>query len=561
MDRSGDEISEAITDRFSRGDRCITARDNHGNILHSRWLTQKPTLIPELNLHVAPTRQQLYMYDGYSRAEARRQGIDSAMRKFIFQMSRDEGIREVISYVYSQNPTGIKAVQKLQEEVGSIRFIRLFQRWCLVFGRRRLNQRVTLLTDAALRRTQEAYQQRSHALKQWFESWLSQPMDRRSTGFSALPESCFQLTADHIISTLALDRNRDEVLDVGCSSAVVSRYVAPYSRRFHGIDATAGLIADIDTDSIVTGSGEPVRFSVADGRKLPFPEHAFDKVYCSGVLHMLPSHGDATIMVEEMIRVCSAGGKILLAAVPDSAKSKKGRWLAWRRSNLSGKLRLTAAMVTPRPLRRLAQTAGLIQKNPVAFLEFDLQALKSSYESRGFHCQLLDYPGNYWSRDFRTSRSNFVITKPRSLSGGRRQTFSHSHSVTESTHPFRSPSGRAHRPACAIMNQGPVGRILIKWALQPGHAPTVVAQSGLSQRGVSTRLLSPGIPLQTNPWHFKQAGQALIQGIEQHSRLIIEGSPATQQPRQTQPVGKQGLAQSQHGCQSKGATLCLNANR
>lgn len=411
MDRSGDEIAEEMAHRFSRGDRCITARDNNGNILHSRWLTAKPTHIPELNLHVAPTRQQLYMYDGYTRAEARRRGVDSAMREFIFRMARDEGMHEVISYVYSHNLAGIKAAQKLQAEVGSIRFITLFQQWRLFSGRRKLSQRVTLLTDAELKRTQEAYQQRSDALDQWFESWLSQPMARRSTGFSALPESCFRSTADHITSTLALNSDRDEVLDVGCSSAVVSRYVAPYSRRFHGIDATAGLIADIDADSIVTGSGEPARFSVADGRKLPFPDHSFDKVYCSGVLHMLPSHGDAMNMVEETIRVCSAGGKILLAAVPDLAKSKKGRWLAWRRSNLSGKIRFAAAVLTPRPLRRLARRAGIVRRESIAFLEFDLQALRAFYESRGFHCQLLDYPSDYWSRDFRTSRSNLLITK------------------------------------------------------------------------------------------------------------------------------------------------------
>lgn len=416
MDRSGDEVGEEIAHRFARGDRCITARDTNGKILHARWVTVEPTHVPELNLHVAPTRQQIYMYDGYTRAEARRRGIDSTMRRFIFRMARDEGIQEVISYVYSHNLAGIKAARKLQEEVGNVRYIRLFRRWRLIFRQRRLRQRVTLLTDAELKRAQKEYQLRSNALDQWFRSWLTQPMDWRSTGFSALPESCFQATADHITSTLVLNPERDEVLDVGCSSAVVSRYVAPRSHHFHGIDATAGLIEDIDAESITTASGVPARFSVADGRKLPFPDQAFDKVYCSGVIHMLPSHGDAMMMVEEMIRVCAAGGKILLAAVPDVAKSKKGRWLAWRRSKLSGKIRLALAMATPRSLRGIAQKVGIVQKDPMAFLEFDLQGLKASYESRGFDCQLLDYPSDYWSRDFRTSRSNLLITKSKQTS-------------------------------------------------------------------------------------------------------------------------------------------------
>lgn len=150
MDRSGDEIAEEIAYRFSRGDRCYTARDASGNIVHARWLTAKPTYIPELNLHVVPTCQQLYMYDGYTRAEARRRGIDGAMRKFIFRMAREEGVHEVISYVYSHNLPGIKAAQKLQAEVGNVRYIKLFQRWHLASGRRKLRGRVSLLTDTEL---------------------------------------------------------------------------------------------------------------------------------------------------------------------------------------------------------------------------------------------------------------------------------------------------------------------------------------------------------------------------------------------------------------------------
>lgn len=412
MDRSGDEIAEEIAHRFSRGDRCFTVRDTRGNILHSRWITSKPTFIPELNLHIVPARRQLYMYDGYTRAEARRRGIDSAMRRFVFRMAHEEGAREIISYVHSHNPAGIKAAEKLQKEVGSARYVRFFSQWRLVFGHRRFGTRVALLNDSELERRHLEHQQRSTALDQWFESWLNQPMERRSTGYSALPETCLRATAEHIANSLDLDPERDEVLDVGCDSAVVSRHVAPYTRRFHGIDAIAGLIEDIDADAITTGSGEPARFSVADGRHLPFPDQAFDKVYCSGVIHMLPTHEDAMNVVEEMLRVCSAGGKVLLAAVPDTAKRSKARRLAWRRSSPGGKVRLATAIMTPPPLRRLAQKSGIVKKNPMAFLEFDLQAIKSDYESRGFDCQLLDYPDDYWSKDFRTSRSNLLISKP-----------------------------------------------------------------------------------------------------------------------------------------------------
>jgi SAM-dependent methyltransferase len=409
MDRSGEEISREIGRRFARGDRCLAIRAADGTILHTRWLTANPTHIPEIDRYVVPQIGQLYMFDGYTRAEARRRGVDSAMRLFIFRLARDEGMRQVLSYVHSENPAGLKAAQKLQSDVGKVSYVTLGGRWRRVSGHRAFSDQIELLTEAQLRERQQEYAQRTDALNQWFQSWLSLPEDRHSTGFCPLPEDCMKSTASYISTVLALDPRVDDVLDVGCSSGVVSRHVAPSCRSFQGVDATAGLIADIKPGSVTTGSGTPAIFSVADGRKLSFPDQSFTKVYCSGVIHMLPSREDGMRMVDEMIRVCAPGGQVLLAAVPDTAKSARGRLLAWRRSSLGGKLRLGAAMVTPRPLRRLAQRLGIVKKNPIAFLEYDLTAVKAHYEARGCHCRVVDFPADYWSRDFRTSRSNLLI--------------------------------------------------------------------------------------------------------------------------------------------------------
>ena len=409
MDRSGEEVAREIDRRFSRGDRCLAIRAADGTILHTRWLTANPTHIPEIDRYLVPQIGQLYMFDGYTRAEARRRGVDSAMRLFIFRLARDEGFRQVLSYVRSDNPAGLKAAQKLQSEVGKVSYVTLGSRWRRVSGHGAFSDQVVLLTEAALRHRQQEYAQRTDALNQWFQSWLSLPEDRHSTGFCPLPEDCMKSTAGYITAVLALDPTVDDVLDVGCSSAVVSRHVAPSCRSFQGVDATAGLIADIKPGSVITGSGTPAIFSVADGRKLPFPDQSFTKVYCSGVIHMLPSREDGMRMVDEMIRVCSPGGQVLVAAVPDAAKAGQGRLLAWRRSNLAGKLRLGVAMLTPRPLRRLAQRLGIVKKNPIAFLEYDLAGIKAHYEARGCQCRVLDFPDDYWSRDFRTSRSNLLI--------------------------------------------------------------------------------------------------------------------------------------------------------
>ncbi|MBI4611434.1 MAG: hypothetical protein HY726_20780 [Candidatus Rokubacteria bacterium] len=45
-------------------------------------------------------------------------------------------------------------------------------------------------------------------------------------------------------------------------------------------------------------------------------------------------------------------------------------------------------------------------------IEYDLLALKRALEARGLECDLLNFPDDYWSRDFRITRSNLLIRIP-----------------------------------------------------------------------------------------------------------------------------------------------------
>ena len=161
MDRSGEEIAREMDLRFSRGDRCLAIRAADGTILHTRWLTANPTHIPEINRYVVPQSGQLYMFDGYTRADARRCGLDSAMRLFIFRLARDEGLSQVLSYVHSENPAGLKAAQKLQLEVGKVRYGTLLGLGRGVVGLRAISDKIVLLTEAKLRGQEQEYEQRT----------------------------------------------------------------------------------------------------------------------------------------------------------------------------------------------------------------------------------------------------------------------------------------------------------------------------------------------------------------------------------------------------------------
>ncbi|MCA1798549.1 MAG: class I SAM-dependent methyltransferase [Xanthomonadaceae bacterium] len=408
-----DVVAREIRRRFKRGDRCIVARNSDGRYLHSRWISTHPTLVPELDRCIVPGAGQVYMYDGYTRTEARGRGVDSAVRAYIFGTARGAGFREVVSYVRATNTVGLNAATKWQASTGRAHYLRVRRARPWVLADHQLRRRITLIGTATAAELEAERRARTVALKEWFSSWLAEPMDKRSTGFSALPAEYFASAGAHIVSTLEVSE-RDKVLDVGCSSGGISRHVAPAARKFVGVDMTAGLITDIEPDSIRTATGAAAEFAVADGRALPFPHGSFDKVFCTGVIHMLPTHDDALQMICELVRVCQPGGTVLVGAIPDAAKRRQEYRLLWRRANPAGKARLAAALLVPRSVKRIVRRVLQQARNEVVFLKFDLELMQEYFSEQGLLAEVVDYPDDYWSEDFRTTRSCLRLRVPAS---------------------------------------------------------------------------------------------------------------------------------------------------
>jgi SAM-dependent methyltransferase len=266
-----------------------------------------------------------------------------------------------------------------------------------------VDERVTSLTAVDDARA------RGRAWREWFEGWLNEPLTKRSTGTGTLPEEYFTSAAAFVVSTLRLDASTDQVLDVGCDSAMISRRVAPHCRRFVGVDFIPGMLCDAQR----AGGHPSLNMAAADGRQLPFRSHAFDKVYCSAVIHTLPSIGDGEALVDELIRVCRPGGEVLVASVPDIRKRRSSQRLIWRRASLSQRLAMIASWALPPAIRHpLKRAAGRPSIDPMRYLEYDLAALARRLTGRGLVAEVVDFPDTYWSVDFRTSRSNLHITLP-----------------------------------------------------------------------------------------------------------------------------------------------------
>lgn len=401
----------ALGERFQRGDLCFVAIDPRRDIAHSRWVTTQREHLPEVAMDIVLRPGEAYFYDGYTRSDLRGLGIDGVMRCFIFRTLRNRGFRRVYSYVRGDSPGALRAARRWQQPAGRLWYVRFRGGRALVLAGRQSGL-------PALRRpiTESGEQDsafRACVWREWFESWLGEPSAKRSTGFNALPDEYFASTAAFISGALRLDPRSDCVLDVGCDSAMISRLVAPHCSRFVGVDFIHGMLVECSRESVKSASGRPASFVAADGRALPFPSRAFTKAYCAGVIHTLPSHEDGLRIIEESVRVCRPGGVVLVAGVPDAAKRFRRYVDAWRASGVAGKLELAISLAIPRRVKSLSRRLlGLSRRHRLIFLDYDLEELKRMLESRALECRVLHFPDSYWSRDFRRTRSNLLISIP-----------------------------------------------------------------------------------------------------------------------------------------------------
>lgn len=398
----------ALAERFRQGHLCFVAIDAGGRVTHARWVSTDRAHVPELDADVVMPPGEAYMYDGYTRPEARGTGIDGVMRCFIFRSLKDAGLRRAHSYVRGDNPVGVRAAQRWQRLTGTVPYLRLTGFRPLVGAGR--GQYPQLVGKRALE-TRER-DERAQALRAWFRSWIGGPLHNRSTGYTAPPEAYFKATAQYVVETLKLDADSDVVLDVGCDSAMVSRHVAPHCRKLVGVDFVPELLTDISRAQIVSPAAGNAAFAAADGRQLPFRSSTFSNVYCNGVVHALPSRPDGLAMIQDMVRVCAPGGRVLVGCIPDRRKRWHRRLDLWNESGLAPRLRLLASLVVPPPMKRALRRRGLLpgQDGPT-FLEYDLAELRRSLASDGVRVEILSFPECFWSRDYRRTRSNLLITK------------------------------------------------------------------------------------------------------------------------------------------------------
>lgn len=93
-------------------------------------------------------------------------------------------------------------------------------------------------------------------------------------------------------------------LDVGCGTGALMAALEPFG-VVTGVDGSAGMVEVLRK----SGRGEAV---VAESDRLPFPDGAFDAVWCVAVLHHVADPDRVRRTLAEMLRVARPGGSVIV---------------------------------------------------------------------------------------------------------------------------------------------------------------------------------------------------------------------------------------------------------
>ena len=105
----------------------------------------------------------------------------------------------------------------------------------------------------------------------------------------------------------------DDVLDVGCANGYsMLCHLDKKPRSLTGVDFSTNMIEQAEKN-LANQSDCKISFHVGDVRRLQFEDEAFDVVYTTRTLINLPNWEDQKKGIEECIRVCKSGGKVIFS--------------------------------------------------------------------------------------------------------------------------------------------------------------------------------------------------------------------------------------------------------
>jgi SAM-dependent methyltransferase len=131
---------------------------------------------------------------------------------------------------------------------------------------------------------------------------------------------------------VGLDPSRARLLDIGCSTGILTRHYAEHFGEVVGVDIDEGAVEW----ARVNRAADNVEYRVGDSLELPFADGELDLVTCTHIYEHVP---DPPRMLDEIFRVLRPGGLCYFAA--------ENRLRFW-----DGHYDLPLLTVMPRPARQ-----------------------------------------------------------------------------------------------------------------------------------------------------------------------------------------------------------------
>lgn len=110
-----------------------------------------------------------------------------------------------------------------------------------------------------------------------------------------------------------LPQNRTKILDIGCGTGSILKYLGKYFDKAHGIDVSKGMITQARLNN---PNGD---FISGDANSLPYKNNEFDMVISHAVFHYL----NRNTALKEAIRILKPNGKLVIAEVIKLPKYQK----------------------------------------------------------------------------------------------------------------------------------------------------------------------------------------------------------------------------------------------
>ena len=121
-----------------------------------------------------------------------------------------------------------------------------------------------------------------------------------------------------LVLTIAELVNKDDrVLECACGTGMITKAIAPKCKELIATDYSAGMLRRVKQNC---AGLKNVKIRRTDIMKLNCKDGAFDKIVAGNVIHLLDEPYAA---IEELMRVCKYGGKIIIPTYVNNENSGK----------------------------------------------------------------------------------------------------------------------------------------------------------------------------------------------------------------------------------------------